>query len=57
MTRAVLINEKRNDIHEIDIDISPNKNEIYKLLCPREMTWMCLSYHPYSKCCLPINKH
>jgi hypothetical protein len=32
MTRAVLINEKRNDIHEIDIDISPNKNEIYKLL-------------------------
>lgn len=32
MTRAVLINEKRNDIHGIDIDISPNKNEIYKLL-------------------------
>jgi len=32
MTRAVLINEKRNDIHDIDIDISPNKNEIYKLL-------------------------
>ena len=32
MTHAVLINEKRNDIHDIDIDISPNKNEIYKLL-------------------------
>ena len=32
MTRAVLINEKRNDIHEINIDISPSKNEIYKIL-------------------------
>ena len=32
MTRAVLINEKRNDIHEIDIDISPSKNEIFKIL-------------------------
>jgi hypothetical protein len=32
MTRAVLINEKRNDIYEIDIDISPSKNEIFKLL-------------------------
>mgnify|MGYP003967723421 FL=1 len=32
MTRAVLINEKRNDIYEIDIDISPYKNEIFKLL-------------------------
>ena len=32
MTRAVLINEKRNDIHEIHIDISPYKNEIFKIL-------------------------
>tara|TARA_B100001758_G_C18028507_1_gene411774 strand:- start:51 stop:455 length:405 start_codon:yes stop_codon:yes gene_type:complete len=32
MTRAVLINEKRNDIHEINIDISPSKNEIFKIL-------------------------
>lgn len=32
MTRAVLINEKRNDVHEVDVDISPSKNEIYKIL-------------------------
>jgi len=32
MTRAVLINEKRNDIHEIHVDISPHKNEIFKIL-------------------------
>jgi hypothetical protein len=32
MTLAVLINEKRNDIHEIDVDISPEKNEIYRIL-------------------------
>tara|TARA_B000000441_G_C21741991_1_gene354593 strand:+ start:1502 stop:1906 length:405 start_codon:yes stop_codon:yes gene_type:complete len=32
MTRAVLINEKRKDIHEINIDISPSKNEIFKIL-------------------------
>ncbi len=32
MTHAVLINEKRNDIHEINIDIAPDENEIYKLL-------------------------
>ncbi len=32
MTCAVLINEKRNDIHEINIDISPCKNEIFKIL-------------------------
>jgi hypothetical protein len=32
MTRAVLINEKRNDIHEIHVDISPYKNEIFKIL-------------------------
>jgi len=32
MVRAVLINEKKDDIHEINIDISPEKNEIYKIL-------------------------
>jgi hypothetical protein len=32
MTRVVLINERRNDIHEINIDISPSKNEIFKIL-------------------------
>ena len=32
MTRAILINEKRNDIHEIDVDISPEKNEIFNIL-------------------------
>tara|TARA_B100000902_G_scaffold4460_1_gene5656 strand:- start:577 stop:981 length:405 start_codon:yes stop_codon:yes gene_type:complete len=32
MTCAVLINEKRNDIHEIHVDISPYKNEIFKIL-------------------------
>ena len=32
MTRAVLINERRNDIHEIELDIALEKNEIYKIL-------------------------
>ena len=32
MTRAVLINEKRNKIDEINIDISPEKCEIFKIL-------------------------
>lgn len=32
MTRAILINEKRNDIHEIDVDISLEKNEIFNIL-------------------------
>ena len=32
MTRAILINEERNSIKEIDIDISPEKNEIFKIL-------------------------
>jgi len=32
MTCAVLINEKRNDIQEIHVDISPYKNEIFKIL-------------------------
>ena len=31
MTIAVLVNEGKNDIHEIDLDISPEKNEIYKI--------------------------
>ena len=32
MTLAVLINEERNDIVEIVIDISPEKNEIFNIL-------------------------
>ena len=32
MTVAVLVNEGKNDIHEIDLDISPEKNEINKIL-------------------------
>ena len=32
MVRAVLINEKPNDVHEINVDLSPEKNEIYKIL-------------------------
>jgi len=32
MVRAVLINEKLNDVHEINVDLSPEKNEIYKIL-------------------------
>ena len=32
MARAVLINERRNDIHEIELDIALEKNEIYKIL-------------------------
>ena len=32
MTLAVLVNEGKNDIHEIDLNISPEKNEIYKIL-------------------------
>jgi hypothetical protein len=32
MVTAVLINERFNDIHEIDIDLSPEKNEICKIL-------------------------
>ena len=35
MTRAILINEERNSIKEIDIDISPEKNEIFKLYSTR----------------------
>ena len=32
MTLVILINENRNDIHEIDIDLSPDKNEIFNIL-------------------------
>jgi hypothetical protein len=32
MTRAVLINERKNDIREINLDIAPEKNEIFKIL-------------------------
>ena len=32
MTRAVLIKEKLGDIHEIELDIDPRKNEIFKIL-------------------------
>ena len=32
MNKAILIGETLGDITEIDLDISPEKNEIYKLL-------------------------
>jgi hypothetical protein len=32
MTCSVLINEKRNEINEINVDISPEKYEIFKIL-------------------------
>jgi len=32
MTRAVIIREKLGDIEEIELDITPEKNEIYNLL-------------------------
>ena len=32
MKKAVLINEKLDDIIEIDLDITPHKNEIFKIL-------------------------
>ncbi len=32
MNKAILIHEKLGDIVEIDLDISPHKNEIFKLL-------------------------
>jgi hypothetical protein len=34
--RAVLIHEKRGEIEEIDLDISPVKNQIFKLLRGRQ---------------------
>jgi hypothetical protein len=36
MNKAILIHEKVNDIEEIDLDISPVKNEIFKLLGGRQ---------------------
>ena len=35
MTRAVLIHESENELEEIDLDIEPSKNEIFKLLSGR----------------------
>ena len=32
MTRAVLIREQFGDVREIDLDIDPRKNEIFKIL-------------------------
>ena len=32
MTLAGLVNERKNDIREINLDISPEKNEIFKIL-------------------------
>jgi hypothetical protein len=35
MTLAVLIHEKKDEIEEIQLDIDPSKNEIFKLLSGR----------------------
>lgn len=35
MTKAILIHEKLGAIEEIDLDITPEKNQIYKLLGSR----------------------
>jgi hypothetical protein len=35
MTRAILIHEIENQIEEIELDIEPSKNEIFKLLSGR----------------------
>ena len=36
MNKAILIREKLGDIIEIDLDISPHKNEIFKILEGRQ---------------------
>lgn len=36
MTKAILIHEDEGNIEEIDIDIAPHKNEIFKLLEGRQ---------------------
>jgi sporulation protein YlmC with PRC-barrel domain len=36
MNRAILIHEKLGKVEEIDLDISPEKNEIFKLLGGRQ---------------------
>ena len=36
MNKAILIHEKLNEIEEIDLDITPVKNQIFKLLGGRQ---------------------
>ena len=36
MTKAILICENIGHVQEIDLDITPSKNEIFKLLCGRQ---------------------
>ena len=36
MNKAILIHEKKDEIEEVDLDISPAKNQIYKLLRGRQ---------------------
>lgn len=36
MTKSILIHETKDDIEEIEIDIDPKKNEIYKILQGRQ---------------------
>jgi hypothetical protein len=36
MNKAILIHEKLGDVKEIDLDIAPNKNEIFKILGGRQ---------------------
>ena len=36
MSKAILIHEKKDQIEEIDLDISPAKNKIFKLLGGRQ---------------------
>lgn len=36
MTKAILIHEEQDSISEIDLDIAPKRNEIYKLLNGRQ---------------------
>jgi|TARA_B110000305_G_C18954950_1_gene410098 hypothetical protein len=36
MTKAILIHENMDNIREIDLDITPHKNEIFKLLEGRQ---------------------
>ena len=39
MARAVLINERRNELHEIELAIALEKNEIYKILRAKLHFW------------------
>jgi hypothetical protein len=36
MNKAILIHEKKDQIEEIDLDISPSKNQIFKILNGRQ---------------------